>query len=275
MSIAVSIKVSDGFAIAADSATTLTSGEEVVNIYNSANKIVNLVKGKPIGLMFWDSGQIGSSSLSTIAKDFRQELASGASDFNHEDYSMEEIANRVRKYFYEDRYKTEYPADGSIDKFPSLGMYVCGFGTRDDIGRAYTITIDKDGACPDPVEQSPGQAYDFAAFASPDPIYRLVLGISAKAKDVMIDDLDMSPERATEVFDKLTQKLYSGFLTPAMPIIDALELAEFLVQTTVMYYRFKPGHATVGGPIEVAAITKHEGFKWVSRKHFYRSELNP
>ena len=26
---------------------------------------------------------------------------------------------------------------------------------------------------------------------------------------------------------------------------------------------------TVGGPVEVAVITKHEGFKWVQRKHFF------
>jgi hypothetical protein len=26
---------------------------------------------------------------------------------------------------------------------------------------------------------------------------------------------------------------------------------------------------TVGGPIEIAAITKHEGFKWIERRHFF------
>ena len=31
---------------------------------------------------------------------------------------------------------------------------------------------------------------------------------------------------------------------------------------------------TIGGPIELAAITKHEGFKWVARKHYYGEELN-
>jgi hypothetical protein len=29
------------------------------------------------------------------------------------------------------------------------------------------------------------------------------------------------------------------------------------------------------GPIEIAAITKHEGFKWIERRHFYPPELNP
>ena len=31
----------------------------------------------------------------------------------------------------------------------------------------------------------------------------------------------------------------------------------------------------IRGPIEVAAVTKHEGFKWVKRKHYYDVTLNP
>jgi hypothetical protein len=44
---------------------------------------------------------------------------------------------------------------------------------------------------------------------------------------------------------------------------------------TATYYRFAPGHQLVGGPTEVAAITKHEGFKWVKRKLYYHDDLNP
>ncbi len=60
-----------------------------------------------------------------------------------------------------------------------------------------------------------------------------------------------------------------------MPIQDAIDFAEFLVHTTAEFTRFKRGAATVGGPIEIAAITKHERFKWVKRKHYYDVALNP
>ena len=43
---------------------------------------------------------------------------------------------------------------------------------------------------------------------------------------------------------------------------------------TINFSRFTPGAATVGGPVEVAVITKHEGFKWVDRKLYYPRELN-
>ena len=60
-----------------------------------------------------------------------------------------------------------------------------------------------------------------------------------------------------------------------MPIQDAIDLAEFLVDLTIKYVRFSAGAQTVGGPIEIAAITKHEKFKWIHRKHYYDADLNP
>jgi hypothetical protein len=32
---------------------------------------------------------------------------------------------------------------------------------------------------------------------------------------------------------------------------------------------------TVGGPIDVAVISKGDGFIWIKRKHYFKSELNP
>ena len=64
-------------------------------------------------------------------------------------------------------------------------------------------------------------------------------------------------------------------VVPAMPIQDAIDLAVFMVETTIKFVRFNLRHETVGGPIEVAAITKHEGFNWVRRKLFYSKDQNP
>ena len=60
-----------------------------------------------------------------------------------------------------------------------------------------------------------------------------------------------------------------------MPIQDTIDLAIFLAETAKRYSKFKMGAPTVGGPIEVAAITKHEGFKWIQRNYYYSADLNP
>jgi ATP-dependent protease HslVU (ClpYQ) peptidase subunit len=71
MSIIVSLKINDGVVMAADSATTFAIGQ----IYENANKIVNLIKGLPIGVMTCGSGGAGNASITTLlricASDFR------------------------------------------------------------------------------------------------------------------------------------------------------------------------------------------------------------
>jgi len=61
----------------------------------------------------------------------------------------------------------------------------------------------------------------------------------------------------------------------AMPFVDAVQLARFLVEVTVGYSHYLLGPDTVGGPIDVAGINRHEGFKWISRKHYYSADRNP
>jgi hypothetical protein len=59
-----------------------------------------------------------------------------------------------------------------------------------------------------------------------------------------------------------------------MPIQDAIDLVHYLIDVTCGFVRFAPGTATVAEPIDSAAITKHEGYRWVRRKHYYKQELN-
>ena len=61
-----------------------------------------------------------------------------------------------------------------------------------------------------------------------------------------------------------------------MPIQDAIDLASYLVDVTIGFTKFsiKKQPKTVGGSIEIAAITKHDGFRWIQRQQFYPASLN-
>src|SRR5438105_10995028 len=102
MSIIVSVKINDGVVMAADSATTFAIGQ----IYEHANKIVNLVKGLPIGVMTCGAGGIGNASIATLLKDLRERLA--GNNESHTDwkletknYTMEFVNTRVNEFFSE------------------------------------------------------------------------------------------------------------------------------------------------------------------------------
>jgi hypothetical protein len=87
----------------------------------------------------------------------------------------------------------------------------------------------------------------------------------------------LSEEDAAALMPKFTEHLREQMVLPAMPVQDAIDLARFMVETTIGYVRFGVMRQpkTVGGPVEIAAITKHEGFRWVQRRHFYPESLNP
>lgn len=70
------------------------------------------------------------------------------------------------------------------------------------------------------------------------------------------------PQEAWEKFDRLVGKVLETDTKPSVSTNNADKQAKSFCKT-------------VGGPIEIAVITKHEDFKWVKRKHFYRRELQP
>jgi hypothetical protein len=100
-------------------------------------------------------------------------------------------------------------------------------------------------------------------------------GFAPRLEDVLRGVLAGHQELLSDLMRLIKQKLEARLILPPMPIQDVIDLAESLVDLCRMYYRFHEGAQIVGGPIEVAAITKHEGFKWIKRKYYYSRELNP
>lgn len=56
---------------------------------------------------------------------------------------------------------------------------------------------------------------------------------------------------------------------------DLAHMAETLVSLTSFRRKISLDLETVGGPVDVAVISKKDGFVWIKRKHYFNSELNP
>lgn len=281
MTIALSLNVNDGLVLAADSASTLITqtpqGEpQVVNVYNNANKIFNLRKGLPIGAMTWGAGNIGNASTSTLMKDLRRRLS--GEDTSHGDqwkigksYTIENVAKLVREFFFEELY---VPAFKDSDQKPQIGFTVAGYSTDEALAEEYQIEI-KDGVCHGPRLLRPKGDPGITWSGQPEAISRLVLGFGTGLPHVLEHNLGVPANQIPEAVRILQENLTVPFVVAAMPFQDAIDLAEFLVNLTINFSRFAPGAQTVGGPLEIAAISKHEGFKWIRRKHYYSRDLNP
>ena len=84
-----------------------------------------------------------------------------------------------------------------------------------------------------------------------------------------------------EIAKELADYMQQNHSQPVMDITDILpkdELAataESLVNLTSFRRRVTLDAETVGGPIDVAVISKGDGFIWIKRKHYFKAELNP
>lgn len=64
-------------------------------------------------------------------------------------------------------------------------------------------------------------------------------------------------------------------IVATLPKDELASMAESLVNLTKFRRRVTPERETVGGPIDVAVITKGDGFVWIRRKHYFEPALNP
>lgn len=285
MTIAISLKVNDGLVLAADSAATLSGVDPgggmsgVSNVYNNANKIYNLKKGLPIGGMAWGLGGIGGASISTLAKDLRKRFAGRDHDYpkwklDEDAYTMEEVANRAREFLYEECY-VPLAQESAVDPSATMSFAVAGYSSRASAPEVYHIEI-VNGTCgPPELMVGVDDPAQIVWEGQPQAISRLLLGYDPRLGAVLQQNLGVPPDQVEPALGVIEQALSAPLIHPAMPIQDAIDLAEFLVDLTIGYLRFNPGAPTVGGPVEVAAITKHEGFKWIKRKHYFGRKLNP
>jgi len=71
------------------------------------------------------------------------------------------------------------------------------------------------------------------------------------------------------------------YVNPVVKVVSVLPknelaaMAESLVNLTSFKRKVTPESETVGGPIDVAVISKGDGFIWIKRKRYFEAELNP
>ncbi len=280
MTVCVAIKVHDCIVFAADSASTLVSFSEndqstVTNIWDHGIKVFNLHRKLPIVAMTAGMGHFGPASISDLTKDLRVELSKDNGTLDTDNYSVEKVVGYALDFF-----KKKYDAIAAKPSSPHtfefwIGGYgsVGGFGTR---GKIWKISI-QDGEA---MVQELVKADDDAMIVwggQNKAISRLIHGFDSEALSVfgeVFDELGLSQKSSLQAISRIKQQCQTPLVDSTMPVQDAINLADFLVDVTKRYFAFLPGANVVGGETDIATVTKHEGFKWIKRKHYYPDHLN-
>lgn len=132
-----------------------------------------------------------------------------------------------------------------------------------------------------------------------DPSYQLTVNIAVATAITTLSETilestrpDWSEEQRSEIAQNLRDSIlkdlrqtlendrWQYFIRPIISVVSTLpktelaSMAESLVNLTSMKRRVSSGSETVGGPIDVALISKGDGFVWIKRKHYFDKDLN-
>lgn len=282
MTVALYVKVFDGIVLATDSATTLgatsPTGQPIQQVYNNADKIFHLHRQLPVAAMTWGQGVVGPASISSLSKSFRLRLMGRDPNFSQDElditnFTVKDVAERASKMF------AQAAKDAGWNQFPNeLGYLVVGISSNCDQAEAWLLEFSGTTLAPKPRQVLKDVDYGYRAYAQPDAVNRLFNGYDDRLRETLITAgtaQGLDRKQAEQQIDAALGAYKLDPVQPGMPLPDAIELARFMVETTEGYARFRLGADTVGGPVEVASISPHEGFKWINRKHYYSPALNP
>jgi len=86
------------------------------------------------------------------------------------------------------------------------------------------------------------------------------------------------PKQFEKAIDEYARERHISPILQAVAVLPKeglAEMAESLVNLTSFKRKVTLDLETVGGPIDVAVISKGDGFVWIKRKHYFEAERNP
>jgi len=103
-------------------------------------------------------------------------------------------------------------------------------------------------------------------------------GSEATAERIKNIDINTVLKQLSEDAASFQRQNYINPLMDAVSTLskdDLAEMAESLIYLTYLKRRITFAEESVGGPVDVAIISKGDGFIWKKRKHYFKPELNP
>lgn len=169
------------------------------------------------------------------------------------------------------------------------GIVICGYGKNDIFPNHFKIEISGviNGVLrviseeKYKIDQNRNKAAIFP-LAQTDVVNTLIQGIDPELFTFLRDhlDFDSENEKKEENFKLIREYVQEHYTDPFINIIGSLPLeevanvAETMINLTSFKRKFSSAQETVGGPIDVLAISRLDGPIWIKRKHYFDIDKN-
>jgi hypothetical protein len=141
-------------------------------------------------------------------------------------------------------------------------LLTAGFDEGDAYGRVFQVSIPN---APAPAEQNVAQ-FGISLGGQSEFVTRLLTGYDPRAPGLVAQALGLTQQQQDVVDQTLRANLGTPIPYNFLPLQDCVDLAILLIRTTVATQSFTVGIRGVGGSIDVATITRIEGFRPIQTK---------
>jgi hypothetical protein len=277
MSLAVVFKGPEGLVLAADSRVTMTMVEEQQSPeviqravshrhFDNATKLLGLGGHPNVGIVTFGQGSIGEEQP-RMAHGFIPEFeahinANGRGDVGEESnlVPVEEMARQLGEFFLEQWKKAEMPESEDTDPMVFL---VAGFDESDAYGRLFRVSVPNRIDPEELIQDNFGIEWGGQSFLAE----RLMVGMAPRAMEILHAELKLTDDQLEVLGQKLSSMLQLPIPVQFLPLQDAVDLSTFLVDMTATVMTWTAGPVQgVGGDVDVATITRTDGFQSVKQK---------
>lgn len=265
MSLGIAFKGPEGIVLAADSRVTLMAELAQPGLpnplllpatYDSARKLLQVQGQKHVGAVTYGAGAIGAASPRTAHSyipEFEQGIA-GADRF-----TTEEFAQQLGAFFL-----TKWNAGGMPNPTPPGAEMIFLVGGYDDgevYGKVYEIKVPNSMT---PVEQQAG-SFGIAWGGQTGPTERLLNGYDSALPALVQQHLGLDDTQRDALLLHLKTTLGLRIPYPFLPLQDCVDLAIFMIRTTIKLQTWLVDVRGVGGYIDLATITR-DGIDIIQQK---------
>jgi len=261
MSLGVVIKGPEGVVLAADSRVTLEAqkkgGPPIPVNYDNATKL--LAFSEPhnyVGCVTYGTAVIGQRTAHSFVPEFEQQVLAE----KKERLAVVDYSNQLSGFFSQ-RWKETMPSDYAG---PNMTFVVGGYDSGSAYGKVFLFEIPSQ---PAPKLQHP-RDNDFGMTwgGQLEIASRLIHGFDPALPNILKQVLNLDDKKIDQLYGALRENLAFPIPYAVLPLQDCIDLAIFLIRTTMIAQRLAIGIRGVGGPIDVAIITRTNGLEYVQRK---------
>jgi hypothetical protein len=273
MSLGIVFKGAEGIVLAADSRVTLMA--QVIQqppqqqppqqpalvpaTYDNATKLLKINGQDFVGAVTYGVGAIGQQQPRTAHSyipEFETELA------NTGRLSVHNFATRLSAFFMQ-RWQDQMPPNF---QGPGMVFLIGGYdeGANVAYGRVFELEIP---FRPTPVERHAGSG-EFGMTWGGQREYadRLITGFDDNLPIIIQQFLNLTDDQRAALRDHLRGRSQVPVPFPFLPLQDCVDLSIFLIRTTISIQNWIVGIRGVGGAIDVATITRTDGFSPIQTK---------